>query len=114
MMGDRKLASAAPPIRGNNQLMVIVGRGGDKRGGRGRARYTTATRCGGFVVAPLLREVTQRLGGEQLLRCADAGGRRDGGVGGVVGSGGDVLNAEGALGPCSRTVVVAVDVVNNR
>ena len=25
MMVDRKLASAAPPIRGNNQLMVIVG-----------------------------------------------------------------------------------------
>jgi hypothetical protein len=34
MMGDRKLASAAPPIRGKNQLMVIVGGGGDKRGGR--------------------------------------------------------------------------------
>ena len=32
-MGDRKLASAAPPILGNNQLMAIVGRGGDKRGG---------------------------------------------------------------------------------
>jgi len=32
MMGDRKLTSAAPPIRGNNQLMVIVGRGGAKRG----------------------------------------------------------------------------------
>jgi hypothetical protein len=27
MMGDRKLASAVPPIRGNNQLMLIVGGG---------------------------------------------------------------------------------------
>jgi hypothetical protein len=34
MMGDRKLVSAVPPIRGNNELMVIVGGGGDKRGGR--------------------------------------------------------------------------------
>jgi hypothetical protein len=34
-MGNRKLMSAAPPIRVNNQLMVIlVGGGGDKRGGR--------------------------------------------------------------------------------
>ena len=36
-MGDRKLASAAPPIRGNNKLMVIVGgeetREGDDCGG---------------------------------------------------------------------------------
>ncbi len=31
MMGDRKLASAAPPIRCKNQLMVIAGGGGDKR-----------------------------------------------------------------------------------
>ncbi len=31
-MGNWKLASAAPPIRGNNKLMVIVGGGGDKRG----------------------------------------------------------------------------------
>ena len=33
MMGDRKLASTAPPIRSNYQLMVIVGGGRDKRGG---------------------------------------------------------------------------------
>ncbi len=33
-MGDRKLVRAAPPIRCNNQLMVIVGGGGDTRGGR--------------------------------------------------------------------------------
>jgi hypothetical protein len=33
-MGDRKLASAVPPIRGNSQLMVIVGGGGDTRGGQ--------------------------------------------------------------------------------
>jgi len=32
MMGDRKLASAAPPIRGNNQLMVIVEGGETKEG----------------------------------------------------------------------------------
>ena len=38
-MGDRKLASAAPPIRGNNQLMVIVGGGrivGDRMTEKGR------------------------------------------------------------------------------
>ena len=34
MMGDRKLVSAAPPIRGNNQRMLMVGGGGDTRGGR--------------------------------------------------------------------------------
>jgi hypothetical protein len=33
-MGDRKLVRAAPPIRRNNQLMVIVEGGGDTRGGR--------------------------------------------------------------------------------
>ena len=27
MMGDMKLASTVPPIRGNNQLMLIVGGG---------------------------------------------------------------------------------------
>jgi len=32
-MGDRKLASTAPPIRGNNQLMVIVGGGGGQKRG---------------------------------------------------------------------------------
>ena len=26
--------SAAPPVQGNNQLMVTVGGGGDERGGR--------------------------------------------------------------------------------
>ncbi len=30
-MGDRKLASAVPPIQGNNQLIVIVG-GEETRG----------------------------------------------------------------------------------
>jgi hypothetical protein len=30
----RKLVSAAPPVRGNNQLMVIIEGCGDKRGGR--------------------------------------------------------------------------------
>ena len=57
---------------------------------RGRVRYTTATQCGGFVVAPLLREVPQWLGIEQLLRCAVAGGLLDGGIGGVGGVGGIV------------------------
>jgi len=58
-----------------------------------------------------------RLSDEQLLRCTIAGGLRDKGVrgvGGIVGSGQDVLDAEGAVGPCSRNVVVAVDVVKNR
>jgi hypothetical protein len=54
---------------------------------QGQARYTTATQCGGFVVAPLLQEVPPRLGDVQLLCCADAGGCRNGGVRGVVGSG---------------------------
>jgi hypothetical protein len=33
-IGNRKLTSAVPHIQGNNQLMVIVGGGGDKRGGQ--------------------------------------------------------------------------------
>jgi len=33
MMGDMKLVSAVPPIRGSNQLMLIVRGGGDKRRG---------------------------------------------------------------------------------
>jgi len=33
MMGNRNLASAVPTIQGNNQLMLIVGGGGAKRGG---------------------------------------------------------------------------------
>ena len=32
-MGYRKISGAAPPIRGNDQLMLIVWGGGDKRGG---------------------------------------------------------------------------------
>ena len=54
---------------------------------RSWARYQPATRCGGFVVAPLLRDVPQQRGDEQRFRCDDAGSLRDGGVGGVVGSG---------------------------
>ena len=53
---------------------------------QGRARYATATQCRGFVMAPLLREVPQWLGDEQLLCCDDAGSLCDGGVGGLVGS----------------------------
>ena len=33
MMGDRKLMNAASPIRGKNQLMVIVGGGETREGG---------------------------------------------------------------------------------
>jgi hypothetical protein len=47
-------------------------------------------------VAPLLQDVPQRLRDEQLLRSDDAGVLRDGGVGGVVGSGWYVLGAEEA------------------
>ncbi len=72
----------------SRSLLPQTGRAGTTVPGRrqGTAGYTTTTRCGGFVVAPLFREVPQRLGDVQLLRCADAGGLCDGGVGGIVGS----------------------------
>ena len=61
MMGDRKLVSAVPPIRGNNQLMLIVGGGGDKRG-RGMIvgdRMTEKGRGGGNLVETFeLHEIT--------------------------------------------------------
>ena len=53
---------------------------------RSWARYQPATRCGGFVVPPLLRDVPQQRGDEQWFCCDDFGSLRDGGVGGVVGS----------------------------
>jgi hypothetical protein len=77
---ENPVGSSLPPQTGRVSTTVPGRR-------RGRARYTTATRCGGFVVAPLLQEVPQRLGDELLLRCDDAGSLRNGGVGGVVGSG---------------------------
>jgi len=49
-MGDRKLASAAPPIRDNNQLMVIVGGGRQKRGTVVGDRMTEKGRGGGDLV----------------------------------------------------------------
>jgi len=50
-VGDRKLASAAPPIRGNNQLMVIFGGGGSqKRGTIVGDRMTEKGRGGGDLV----------------------------------------------------------------
>ena len=77
---EHPVGSSLPPQKGR-VFTTVPGRR------QWRARYTTATRCGGFVVAPLLRDVPQWLRDEQLLRCNDAGCLRDGGVGGVVGSG---------------------------
>ena len=77
---ENTVGSSLPPQTGR-VCTTVPGRR------RWRARYTTATRCGGFVVAPLLRDVPQWLGDAQLLRCDDAGSLHEGGVGGVVGSG---------------------------
>ena len=50
-MGDRKLASTAPPIQGSNQLMVIVGGGRrQKRGAIVGDRMTEKGRGGGDLV----------------------------------------------------------------
>ena len=54
---------------------------------RSWACYQPATRCRGFVVAPLLQDIPQQRGDEQRFRCDNAGSLPDGGVGGVVGSG---------------------------
>jgi len=59
MMGDRKLASAAPPIQGNNQLMVIVGGGRQKRGTIVEDRMTEKGQGGGDLVETFdLHEIT--------------------------------------------------------
>ena len=59
-MGDRKLVSAVPPIRGNNQLMLIVV--GERRQERGTIvgdRMTEKGRGGGDLVETFeLHEIT--------------------------------------------------------
>ena len=77
---EHPVGSSLPPQTGQ-VCATVPGRW------RWRARYTTATRCGGFIVDPLLQDVPQRLGDEQLLCCDNAGRLCNGGIGGIVGSG---------------------------
>ena len=67
---ENPVGSSLPPQTGQAGTMVPGQR-------QGQARYTTATRCGGFVMAPLLQEVPQQLRDVQLLRCANARGLCD-------------------------------------
>ena len=58
-MGDRKLVRAVPPIRDNNQLMLIVGGGGDKWGAVVRVRMTEKGRDKGDLAETFeLHELT--------------------------------------------------------